>query len=66
MTRKLLILGALLGFSVLGLQKPAGAIPTCSNANCFGQTYDCICPASTPAAGSVMGCRSWRADCTYA
>lgn len=66
MTRKLLILGALLGFSALGFQKPATAISTCSDSVCIGNpTEQCCCPAGMPAAGETMSCRSWYTACQY-
>ena len=62
MKRKLLILVALLGFSVLGFQKPATAISTCSNSVCRSASQ-CVCPAGMPAAGETMPCWNWYADC---
>jgi hypothetical protein len=67
MKRKLLILCAILGFSVLGIQKPAAAIPECSNYSCGTTFQQCICPAGTARTGEVILCKrnTWRADCNY-
>lgn len=66
MKRKLLILGALLGFSVLGFHKQATAISTCSNSVCIGKpTLQCTCPAGMPAAGDTVRCQSWYTACQY-
>lgn len=66
MTRKLLILGALFVISVLGFQKPATAIFVCGFVSCGNDPDEqCICPSGTPAAGQVMSCGTWYADCRY-
>jgi hypothetical protein len=67
MRRKLLILAALVGVSILGFDRPATAIITCGYAACNGVSGDtfCRCGPNTPAAGMLTPCYSWFGDCNY-
>jgi hypothetical protein len=62
MIRKFLILGALLGFSALGLQNQASASNLCSNAYCSNHA-ECACPPFYPAPGLIVSCDGWRENC---
>ena len=67
MKRKLLILSALFGFSVLGIHKPAAATSECSYQTCSSTWSYCTCPAGTARAGEVImaSCNTWYPDCNY-
>lgn len=64
MRRRLLVLTLLLGVSLLGSQRNASAIHTCTASYCPSHgSIECVCPSNSPNGGGIWFCDTWQEDC---